>query len=53
MAVIQEVRRKVGYQVALRADANKNWTLDEAIKFAKLVKDYDLQYIEVVSLRSC
>lgn len=46
VAVIQEVRRRVGYQVALRVDANRNWTTDEAIKFARLVKDYDLQYIE-------
>lgn len=49
VAVIQEVRKKVGHQVKLRADANRNWTIDEALVFAKLVKDCDLQYIEVLS----
>ncbi|PON76783.1 Enolase N-terminal domain-like [Trema orientale] len=45
--VIQEVREKIGYQVELRADANRNWTYKEAIEFGSLVKDCDLQYIEV------
>ncbi|PON74619.1 Menaquinone biosynthesis protein MenD [Parasponia andersonii] len=44
--VIQEVRKKIGYQVELRADANRNWTYKEAIEFGSLVKDCDLQYIE-------
>ncbi|XP_040374185.1 protein PHYLLO, chloroplastic isoform X8 [Rosa chinensis] len=45
-AVIQEVRKKVGYHIKIRADANRNWTYDEAIQFGSLVKDCDLQYIE-------
>ncbi|PIN25904.1 Isochorismate synthase [Handroanthus impetiginosus] len=46
IAVIQEVRRKVGPYIVLRADANRKWTYDEAVKFASSVKDCNLQYIE-------
>ncbi|KAG6654050.1 hypothetical protein CIPAW_05G119100 [Carya illinoinensis] len=45
-AVIQEVRKRVGSQIDLRADANRNWTLEEALQFGSLIKDCDLQYIE-------
>ncbi|KAK9276554.1 hypothetical protein L1049_006088 [Liquidambar formosana] len=45
-AVIQEVRKKVGHQIALRADANKKWTYEEAIQFGFSVKNCGLQYIE-------
>ncbi|XAR65339.1 2-succinyl-5-enolpyruvyl-6-hydroxy-3-cyclohexene-1-carboxylic-acid synthase [Bertholletia excelsa] len=44
--VIQEVRKKVGDQIDLRADANRKWTYEEAVQFASSVKNYDLQYIE-------
>ncbi|KAK6114749.1 hypothetical protein DH2020_007018 [Rehmannia glutinosa] len=46
IATIQEVRRKVGQHIVLRADANRKWTYDEAVKFARSVKDCCLQYIE-------
>ncbi|XP_062163333.1 protein PHYLLO, chloroplastic isoform X1 [Alnus glutinosa] len=45
-AVIQEVRKRVGRQIDLRADANRGWTFEEAIQFSSFVKDCDLQYIE-------
>ncbi|OAY31236.2 hypothetical protein MANES_14G092500v8 [Manihot esculenta] len=45
-AAIQEVRKKVGRQIELRVDANRNWSYEEAIRFGSLVKDCDLQYIE-------
>ncbi|GLU04852.1 hypothetical protein SLE2022_219810 [Rubroshorea leprosula] len=45
-AVIQEVRKKVGHQIELRVDANRNWTYEKAILFGSLVKNADLQYIE-------
>eukprot|EP00257_Ricinus_communis_P024903 XP_025012317.1 protein PHYLLO, chloroplastic isoform X2 [Ricinus communis] len=45
-AVIQEVRKKVGRQIELRVDANRNWSYEEAIQFGSLVKDCNLQYIE-------
>lgn len=50
VAVIQEVRKKVGPKIELRADANRKWSYSEAIHFGLCVKDYHLQYIEVFSL---
>ncbi|KAM6548265.1 hypothetical protein CsatB_019941 [Cannabis sativa] len=44
--VIQEVRKKIGYEIELRVDANRNWTYAEATEFGSLVKECDLQYIE-------
>ncbi|XP_045833302.1 protein PHYLLO, chloroplastic isoform X1 [Trifolium pratense] len=43
---VQEVRKKVGCQIIIRVDANRNWTFEEAMKFASLAKDCNLQYIE-------
>ncbi|TQD93165.1 hypothetical protein C1H46_021258 [Malus baccata] len=43
---IQAVRQKVGYWIQVRADANRNWTYEEAIQFESSVKDCDLQYLE-------
>lgn len=48
-AVIQEIRKKVGFHVQLRADANRKWSFDEALQFGSNVKDCALQYIEVSS----
>ncbi|OMO72203.1 Menaquinone biosynthesis protein MenD [Corchorus olitorius] len=45
-AVIKEVRKKVGFHIELRVDANRNWTYRQAIQFGCLVKDCNLQYIE-------
>ncbi|RDX71618.1 Protein PHYLLO, chloroplastic, partial [Mucuna pruriens] len=45
-ALIQEVRKKVGCQIIIRADANRSWTYEEAMEFSSLVKDCNLQYIE-------
>ncbi|XP_060185317.1 protein PHYLLO, chloroplastic isoform X1 [Lycium barbarum] len=44
--IIKEVRKKVGWEIELRADANRNWNYDEAVKFGLSVKDSGLQYIE-------
>ncbi|CAH9131215.1 unnamed protein product [Cuscuta epithymum] len=44
--VIQEIRKKVGEEVEIRADANRNWSYEEAIQFAHSVKNCCLQYIE-------
>ncbi|KAK4479847.1 hypothetical protein RD792_015390 [Penstemon davidsonii] len=46
IAVIKEVRKKVGQDIVLRVDANRKWTYDESTKFAFSVKDCCLQYIE-------
>ncbi|XP_031097286.1 protein PHYLLO, chloroplastic isoform X2 [Ipomoea triloba] len=45
-SVVQEIRKKIGGEIELRADANRNWSYEEAIQFAHSVKDYCLQYIE-------
>uniref|UniRef100_A0A0A0KQZ1 Mandelate racemase/muconate lactonizing enzyme C-terminal domain-containing protein n=1 Tax=Cucumis sativus TaxID=3659 RepID=A0A0A0KQZ1_CUCSA len=45
-AVVQEVRKKLGNQIELRVDANRNWSYEEALLFSSLVKDCGLQYIE-------
>ncbi|XP_017218695.1 protein PHYLLO, chloroplastic isoform X10 [Daucus carota subsp. sativus] len=44
--VIKEVRKIVGSQIQLRADANRKWIYEDAIRFGSSVKDCDLQYIE-------
>lgn len=44
--VIQEIRQLVGYQINIRADANRRWTYEDACQFGFSVKSYDLQYIE-------
>ena len=44
--VIQEIRKKVGPHIQLRADANKKWSFNEAIQFGSNVKDCGLEYIE-------
>ncbi|KAG0608149.1 hypothetical protein M758_8G082600 [Ceratodon purpureus] len=45
-AVIQAVRERVGADVQIRADANRKWSYQQAIEFANLVRDCDLQYLE-------
>jgi hypothetical protein len=42
-AVVAAVRRAVGPAVALRADANRRWTLHQAIAFGRAVAEHDLQ----------
>ncbi|KAI7754357.1 hypothetical protein M8C21_006045 [Ambrosia artemisiifolia] len=44
--VIQEIRKKIGFHVQLRADANRKWSFDQAVQFGSNVKDCALQYIE-------
>ncbi|KAL8268839.1 hypothetical protein R6Q59_002637 [Mikania micrantha] len=44
--VVQEIRKKIGFQVQLRADANRKWSFDNALQFGFNVKDCALQYIE-------
>ncbi|XP_024988553.1 protein PHYLLO, chloroplastic [Cynara cardunculus var. scolymus] len=45
-AVVQEIRKKVGFHIQLRVDANRKWSFDEALRFGSHVKDCALQYIE-------
>lgn len=50
-AVIQEVRKKVGWDIELRVDANQRWTYQQALQFGSQVKSCNLQYIEVLSMK--
>ena len=40
------VRASVGPAVALRADANRRWTLEQAVQFGQAAAGAGLQYIE-------
>lgn len=46
-AVVQAVRRCVGDDVQIRADANRKWSYQQALAFSLLVRGCDLQYLEV------
>lgn len=46
--VLKEVRKIVGSQIELRADANRKWIYEDAIRFGSSVKNCGLQYIEVL-----
>jgi len=43
---IGEVRRAVGPLIGLRLDANRVWPLEEACRFACLVSEYRIEYLE-------
>eukprot|EP01025_Chloroclados_australasicus_P010839 TRINITY_DN1457_c1_g1_i6.p1 TRINITY_DN1457_c1_g1~~TRINITY_DN1457_c1_g1_i6.p1 ORF type:complete len:1175 (-),score=165.58 TRINITY_DN1457_c1_g1_i6:734-4258(-) len=44
--VVGAIRQAVGPEIVLRADANRRWTLDQAITFGHAVYLHELQYIE-------
>ncbi len=46
MQVMQAVRAAAGPEIMLRADANRGWDLDDAIKFGCGVRAVGLQFIE-------
>ena len=43
---LQAIRRDLGDAIALRADANRAWSLDEAEAFAEATRDLQLAYVE-------
>ncbi|MFB6099297.1 MAG: o-succinylbenzoate synthase [Salinibacter sp.] len=43
---LREIRAALGDKVALRADANRAWSLEEAVAFAKDTQDLPLAYVE-------
>lgn len=45
--VVKQVRKTVGYKIAIRADANRKWSYEKAVQFADSVKNYNLQFLEV------
>ena len=44
--MLVSLRKALGPQVILRADANQAWSFDDAKRFANAVKDANLQYCE-------
>ncbi len=46
------VRRAIGNNVSLRIDANRAWSLDEAVEFARQTADCRIEYIEEPLMRS-
>ncbi len=43
---VQQLRDILGKEITLRVDANRAWTLCEALAFAEAVADLDIEYIE-------
>lgn len=46
-AAVLAVRKAVGSRVGLRADANRRWSLEEALQFAREARGAGLDFIEV------
>lgn len=45
-ALVGEVRKVLGGGVSLRLDANRAWSFEEAARFAGLIRDSGVEYIE-------
>jgi len=43
---VRTLRQALGSDVALRLDANRAWTMDEAVRFMEMTGDLSLAYIE-------
>ena len=43
---VKEYRRKLGPEAAIRLDANRAWTLDEAREFDRLAAELDIEFLE-------
>jgi len=46
VALVRAVRERFGDELAIRCDANRAWSLAEALKFADGVKDCGLEFLE-------
>jgi len=46
IVLTKKVRETIGDRGVLRLDANRAWTMDDAVAFAKGVKDCNIDYIE-------
>ncbi|KAG6548096.1 hypothetical protein Mapa_010376 [Marchantia paleacea] len=44
--VLKSIRKRVGPRICLRADANRKWSLQQALLFAKSVQSCGLQFLE-------
>ena len=43
---VRLARKILGDEIALRLDANRAWEWDDAVKFAKAVQDFNIEYCE-------
>ena len=43
---LRAIRNELGERVALRVDANRAWSLDEAVEFAEATRDLQIAYVE-------
>jgi len=43
---IEKVRSAVGKNIGIAVDANQRWSVEDAVKFAKLAEPYDLEWFE-------
>jgi O-succinylbenzoate synthase len=46
VARIRDACHELGHSVGLRLDANRAWSFDDAVRFAEMVLDCDLEYVE-------
>jgi O-succinylbenzoate synthase len=46
VARVQELAARLGEDVALRLDANRAWTFEQAIAFAERLEDVSVEYVE-------
>jgi o-succinylbenzoate synthase len=44
--IAHEVKKIIGREARLRFDANRNWSLTEAVRFGKAIGSDDIEYIE-------
>ncbi len=43
---IEKVRKAIGPNIGLAVDANQRWSVEDAVKFAKMAESYDLAWFE-------
>ena len=43
---IEKVRKAVGSNIGIAVDANQRWSVEDAVKFARLAEPYDLEWFE-------
>ncbi len=46
IAVVRQVREAIGYDIALRADADEAWSPDRAIATLKMLEQFNLEFVE-------
>lgn len=46
IALVRAIRNEVGEKVALRADANQAWPVEQAVQALRLLERMDLEYVE-------